>query len=240
MKKMRLDKYLADMGVGSRAEVKQYMKKGQVKVNGEVVKSPDVKVSGEDDVTYLDRPVAYVTLEYYMLNKPAGVLSAARDKKCETVVDLIEDAKRKDLFPVGRLDKDTEGLLIISNDGELTHRLLSPKKHVAKVYYAKIDSPVTEEDVRMFKEGIQIHDDLLAMPAELTILNSNEDGAEIELVIYEGKFHQVKKMFEAVGKEVTYLKRLSMGNLKLDETLELGEYRELTREEVEGLYQCNE
>jgi 16S rRNA pseudouridine516 synthase len=166
-----------------------------------------------------------------MLYKPAGVVSATRDKVSRTVLDLITDRQRKDLFPVGRLDKDTEGLLLITNDGELAHQLLSPRKHVDKVYYAKVKGKVTGEDTEAFLEGVMIEEDYRTLPAKLTILVSDA-VSEVELTIQEGRFHQVKRMFEAVGKEVIYLKRLSMGSLRLDEGLKPGEYRELTKEEI--------
>ncbi len=232
---IRLDKYLADMGFGTRAEVKKYVRQGKVKIDGRVVKSPEEKVDVEiQTVSYLDQLVTYKIFEYYMLNKPAGVISAATDTREKTVVDLIEEKKRKDLFPVGRLDKDTEGLLLITNDGELAHRLLSPKRHVDKVYYAKVKGVVTEKDVKAFSEGVSLGQGEMAKPAALEILTSDEIS-EIRLTIQEGKFHQVKRMFQSVGKEVVYLKRLSMGTLVLDESLPLGAYRRLTREEIEQL-----
>ena len=232
---IRLDKYLADMGIGTRAEVKKYVRQGKVKIDGRVVKSPEEKVDIDcQKVTYLDKPVSYETFEYYMLNKPAGVISATTDAKDKTVMDLIADKKRKDLFPVGRLDKDTEGLLLITNDGELAHRLLSPKKHVDKVYYAKVKGVVTEEDIKAFAEGVTLGQGETAKPANLEVFVSDEIS-EIKLTIQEGKFHQVKRMFLSVGKEVVYLKRLSMGTLVLDEDLPLGAYRPLTREELEQL-----
>lgn len=233
--KIRLDKYLADMGKGTRSEVKKAISKGLVRVNGAVVRKPETKLDTEkDQVLYEGEVVGYAQFEYYMLNKPAGVISATEDKHERTVVDLIEEKKRKDLFPVGRLDRDTEGLLLISNDGELAHRLLSPSKHVDKVYYAKIDGVVTEADVEAFQKGIDIGEEKLTRPASLRILNSGE-MSEIELTIREGKFHQVKRMFHAVGKEVVYLKRLQMGPLILDETLKAGEYRKLTEQEITEL-----
>lgn len=232
---IRLDKYLADMGIGTRTEVKKYVRQGKVKVNGEVVKSPEMKVDLQaQEVLFLDKPIGYKAFEYYMLNKPAGVISATTDKKEKTVVDLITNRKRKDLFPVGRLDKDTEGLLLITNDGELAHRLLSPKKHVDKVYYAKVKGVVTEVDVKTFAEGVPIGQGEITLPSVLEIIVSDEIS-EIKLTIQEGKFHQVKRMFLAVKKEVIYLKRLSMGSLVLDESLPLGAYRALTREELEQL-----
>ena len=178
--------------------------------------------------------VGYTKVEYYMLNKPAGVVSATTDNRYRTVIDIIDDKKRKDLFPVGRLDIDTEGLLVITNDGDMAHRLLSPKKHVSKVYYARINGPVTDRHIELFKEGLVLKDGTKALPGNLKIINS-ADESEIELEIFEGKFHQVKKMFEAIDLKVLYLKRISMGKLKLDNTLEIGSYRKLTDEEVKLL-----
>ena len=234
---MRLDKYLAEMRVGTRQEVKKQIRQGKAAVNGTVVKAADTKIDEtSDEVTISGRNISYVSYEYYMLNKPAGVVSATEDRRDTTVIDLIKEKKRKDLFPVGRLDKDTEGLLLITNDGDLAHRLLAPKKHVDKVYYAKIDGMVTEEDVKRFAEGIDIgaEEEEMTRPAKLDIMKSAEES-EIRLTIHEGKFHQVKRMFLAVGKEVTYLKRERMGPLCLDENLKPGEYRLLTEEEIENV-----
>jgi 16S rRNA pseudouridine516 synthase len=232
---VRLDKYLADMGIGTRSEVKEYIRKGRVKVNGEIIKASDLKLDALNSDVYFDnQKLEYESLEYYMLNKPAGVVSATADNHCTTVVELIESSRNKDLFPVGRLDKDTEGLLIITNDGDLAHRLLSPKKHVGKVYYAKINGRVTEEDINTFNKGIKLGEDFTTLPAQLVILEAGE-LSEIKVTIYEGKFHQIKRMFEAVGKEVLYLKRLSMGDLRLDEALDTGDYRRLTVEELNKL-----
>ena len=232
---IRLDKFLADMGVGTRSEVKKYIRHGKVKVDGVVEISPEAKIDEKkQQVSCFDKTVGYETFEYYMLHKPAGVISATTDAKDKTVIDLIESKKRKDLFPVGRLDKDTEGLLLITNDGELAHRLLSPKKHIDKVYFAKVKGVVTEEDQRIFAEGVSIGQGEMAKPSKLEILVSDEIS-EIRLTIQEGKFHQVKRMFLSVGKEVIYLKRLSMGTLQLDENLALGEYRPLTEEELKQL-----
>ncbi len=235
---MRLDKFLAEMKVGSRSEVKQLIRKGQILVNDEVVKKPEWKVDERtDQVVFGGKKIEYAAFEYYMLNKPGGVVSATEDKKDPTVIDLIDTKKRNDLFPVGRLDKDTEGLLLITNDGKLAHELLSPKKHVDKVYFARIQGVVTDADAEAFKEGVNIgslKDPELTMPAELTILSSGEHS-EIRLRIQEGKFHQVKRMFQAVGKEVIYLKRETMGSLKLDQGLPLGEYRSLTDQEIKEL-----
>lgn len=232
---LRLDKYLADMQIGSRSEVKDLVRKGKVRINGLPAAKADMKINTDSDVVYVDgQPVGYVEMEYYMLNKPAGVLSAARDKKAQTVLDLIEDKNRKDLFPIGRLDKDTEGLLLITNDGPLSHELLSPKKHVDKVYYARVQGHMAEREVKAFAEGLYIDEEFTALPAKLDILSYDEksDTSTIHVTVHEGKFHQVKRMFESVNSEVLYLKRLSMGTLQLDESLKPGEYRNLTEDEV--------
>ena len=223
------------MGIGTRSQIKEAAKKGRIQVNGQTEKKTDRKITPGDDQVIMDgQVIGYVHTEYYMLNKPQGVVSATEDRKYQTVVDLIADRQRKDLFPVGRLDIDTEGLLLITNDGELAHRLLSPKKHVDKVYYAKVQGKVDESDVKAFADGVDIGDDTPAKSADLRILKSGEES-EIELTITEGRFHQVKRMFHAVGKEVIYLKRLSMGSLALDKTLTKGEYRSLTEEEIKKL-----
>lgn len=234
----RLDKFLVEMSVASRSTIKDMAKKGRITVNGEVVKASDVKIDENIDVVAVDgQVIAFSDTEYFMLNKPAGVITATLDKKAKTVLDLIDERTRNDLFPVGRLDKDTEGLLLITNDGNLAHRLLAPKKHVDKVYYADIDGIVTDEHVRRFAEGLTLLDGTPVMPGELAVLDTDTDAgtSRIQLTIHEGKFHQVKRMFEAVGCSVTYLKRLSMGPLALDEKLAPGEYRRLTDEEINML-----
>lgn len=233
---MRLDKLLANVGYGSRKEVKQLLKQKGVTVDGVVVKDPSIHVDPEQqDIYVLGEKLEYKEFIYLMLNKPPGVVSATEDLRDETVIDLLSPMDQHfHPFPVGRLDKDTVGLLLITNDGKLAHQLLSPKKHVPKTYYAKIDGVVTEEDINTFEQGVQLDDGYVTLPAKLTILKSGETS-EIELTIYEGKFHQVKRMFEAVGKKVTFLKRLSMGNLVLDENLKYGEYRELSEDELESI-----
>ena len=233
---MRIDKMLANLGYGSRKEVKQLLKSGAVKVNDVVVKDAKQHVEpNQETVTLNGEVIEYKEFIYLMMNKPQGVLSATEDNSCETVIDLLElEDQVYEPFPVGRLDKDTEGLLLITNDGQLAHRLLSPKKHVPKTYFAVIDQEVTEEDVRAFTDGVTLDDGYKTKPGELKILKSGL-RSDIELTITEGKFHQVKRMFEAVGKKVVYLQRISMGPLALDETLELGEYRELTEEEIQLL-----
>lgn len=233
--KIRLDKFLADMGFGTRSQVRQQIAGGNVTVNGLPARRPELKVDTDKDrVLFCGTEAAYAQYEYYMLNKPAGVVSATEDKKEHTVLDLLQERKRKDLFPVGRLDKDTEGLLLITNNGDLAHRLLAPGRHVDKVYYAEIDGKVTREDAELFRAGVDIGDKKKTMPAFLEILSS-ADRSEILLTIREGRFHQVKRMFHAVGKEVLFLRRIQMGPLKLDEKLRPGEYRRLTKEEVEKL-----
>lgn len=232
---MRIDKFLTELGVGSRSEVKKILKTGQITVNGIPVKKPEEKIDETKDVVmYQGKALLYQQFEYYMFHKPAGCVTAVSDAMHKTVMDYMKDLTRKDLNPVGRLDIDTEGLLLITNDGMLSHELLSPTKHVPKTYYAKIEGMVTEEDVNLFKNGVDIGEKKPTKPAELRILNS-QPISEIELTISEGKFHQVKRMFEAVGKKVIYLKRISMGSLILDETLKPGEYRSLTAAEIEKL-----
>ena len=238
---IRLDKYVADMGGGTRQEVKKYIRQGRVLVDGVPVKKPEHKVDEDRQQVELDgRKIRYCRFEYYMLNKPAGVVSATEDGAEQTVVALIADRGRKDLFPAGRLDKDTEGLLLITNDGALAHRLLSPRRHVDKCYYARIQGIVTGEDVRRFSLGVNIgtaEKEEWTSPGRLEILGVDEGSgiSEIRLTIQEGKYHQVKRMFEAVKKKVVYLRRESMGSLVLDKKLKPGEYRRLTDEESRDL-----
>ena len=229
---MRLDKYLAEMGAGTRSELKKAVRAGRVTINGVKVKDSSIHV-GEDDVVSMDGiEIKYERFVYYLMNKPAGVISATEDPRERTVLDLIGGQQRKGLFPVGRLDKDTEGLLLITNDGELAHRLLSPKRHVDKVYFARLDGPVGERERELFAQGLRVDETLTAMPAVLEIL---EPANEVRVTIREGKFHQVKRMFAAVGREVLYLKRLSMGPLTLDNGLAAGAYRRLTEEEESAI-----
>ncbi|MEG2788251.1 MAG: pseudouridine synthase [Romboutsia sp.] len=232
-KKLRVDKVLSTVGYGSRAEIKRYCKYGRITVNGQVINNPGLQVDPEgDEIIFDGERVVYREFVYIMLNKPNGYISATFDKRDPIVLDLIDQSYLVfEPFPVGRLDKDTEGLLILTNDGHLTHRVLSPKKHVPKMYYAKIEGVVTDDDIKAFEKGVVLDDGYETMPSQLNILKSNEIS-EIELTIHEGKFHQVKRMFESVDKKVVYLKRMSMGNLRLDESLKLGEYRELTEEEI--------
>lgn len=229
---IRLDKYLADMGIGTRSNVKSEIKKGKITVNGAVCKDANVKIdSDNDEICFDGKQIVYEQYEYFMLNKPAGIISAATDNKEKTVVDLITDKKKKDLFPIGRLDKDTEGLILISNDGELSHNLLSPKKHVDKTYYVELDKVLSDENANKVCQGVFIEKDVKTLPAQIERISNDK----VYLTIHEGKFHQVKKMFHAVGCEVTYLKRMSMGSLKLDESLKPGEYRALTPDEIKAL-----
>lgn len=314
---MRLDKFLADMGVGSRSDLKKAIRKSLVTVNGAVEKDPGAQVSAEDHICFDGAEIRYAEQQYYMLHKPAGVLSASEDRRQTTVVDLInlnDELVRKDLFPVGRLDKDTEGLLIITNDGPLAHQLLVPKHHIDKSYYAIVTGTITEDDQRAFTRGIRYDEKLTALPATLRVLStgktvaalrrelgfpesvsafvpSDEDNAadgqpaltrsdashmlaemritdptarllrtrlagsafigaeepaditddtlvsEVEITIQEGKFHQIKKMVKALpgGKEILYLRRISMGALRLDPALAPGEFRKLRQEEIKIL-----
>lgn len=231
---MRLDKYLSDMQAGTRSEVKEYIRKGRIQVDGQVVQKPETKISDGQLVTLDCVPINYVQSEYYMLNKPQGVLTATKDGRERTVLDLI-DCARKDLFPVGRLDKDTEGLLLITNDGALAHRLLSPDQHVDKVYYAVVEGIITDAHVKAFLQGLRVDDTFTAMPAKLEILGTMCSQSKVLVTLREGKYHQIKRMFAAIGSRVLYLKRISMGGLMLDETLQQGEYRPLTAQEIELL-----
>ncbi len=230
----RLDKVLSNLGYGSRKEIKQAIKKGLIEVNGELVKDNGMQVDPETDKIVVNgEEIFYRKYIYLMMNKPDGVVSATVDNRDETVIDLLEvEHQVFNPFPVGRLDKDTVGLLLLTNDGELNHRLISPKWKVDKVYYAKIDKKVTEDDVKKFKNGITLDDGYVCKEAKLEILEATEEGSEVMITIQEGKYHQVKRMFEAVGKNVVYLQRVEFGTLKLDEDLEEGEYRELTEEEI--------
>lgn len=309
---MRLDKFLADMGVGSRSDLKKAIRKSLVTVNGAVEKDPGAQVSAEDRICFDGAEIRYAEQQYYMLHKPAGVLSASEDRRQTTVVDLIRDAAstdasaanasaadhhatgghddgsiarstedalvRKDLFPVGRLDKDTEGLLIITNDGPLAHQLLVPKHHIDKTYYAIVTGTITEDDQRAFTRGIRYDEKLTALPATLRVLSTGKTVAElrralgftatserllrtrlagpafvgaeepaditddtlvseVEITIQEGKFHQIKKMVKALpgGKKILYLRRITMGALRLDPALAPGEFRKLSEDEIKIL-----
>lgn len=278
---MRLDKFLADMGVGSRSDLKKAIRKSLVTVNGAVEKDPGAQVSAEDHICFDGAEIRYAEQQYYMLHKPAGVLSASEDRRQTTVVDLInlnDELVRKDLFPVGRLDKDTEGLLIITNDGPLAHQLLVPKHHIDKTYYAIVTDTITEDDQRAFTRGIRYDEKLTALPAALRVLSTGKTVAdlrralgftatserllrtrlagpafigaeepaditddtlvsEVEITIQEGKFHQIKKMVKALpgGKEILYLRRITMGALRLDPALAPGEFRKLSEDEIKIL-----
>lgn len=238
MAKIRIDKMLSNMGLGSRKEIKADVKNGVVTINGIQVKDIALQVDLEkDEVKYMDEIVKYREFIYLMMNKPQNVVSATSDNHDETVIDLLPyELQVFDPFPVGRLDKDTEGFLLITNDGKLAHNLLSPKKHIDKTYFAKVEGlPLNEKDIVKFQKGITFKDNsYTCLPAHLEILTSS-DISECHITIKEGKFHQIKRMFEALDREVIYLKRLTMGPLVLDETLELGEYRELNESEVEIL-----
>lgn len=239
-KKQRIDKVLSHMGIGSRSDIRKQAKQGLITVNGAVVKDSGFHVDpGQDVIEVGGEPVLYREYIYLMMNKPPGVLSATEDKRDRTVLDLLK-AKHAlfEPFPVGRLDKDTVGLLLLTNDGKLAHELLSPRKHVPKTYEATVEGEVDAADVAAFAAGVELEDGYVTLPASLRIL-SRERGSKvlsyISLTITEGKFHQVKRMFVAVGKKVVFLKRVSMGELKLDEGLPLGACRELTAEELELL-----
>ena len=240
-KAVRLDKFLADSGIGTRAEVKKLIQKGMVQINGGKAKKPEQKVDPQTDAVEFagERLGARAEFVYYLLHKPAGYVSATEDTREKTVLELVPKDGRRKLFPVGRLDKDTEGLLLITDDGLLAHQLLSPKKHVDKTYFAVTEGKVVPEDIEKIQAGVDIGDEELTLPGRLEILKTwEESGAwhsEILLTIHEGRFHQVKRMMEALGKNVTYLKRISMGPLTLPKDLPRGEARELTKAELEAL-----
>ncbi len=250
MTPMRIDRFLAQCGAGSRSEVKQLLKKGLVLVNGITAEKPETKViPGQDRITVAGEPVCYEPHEYVMLHKPAGCVTAARDARHKTVMEYLgaeyqadpasgQSAPvlhKADLAPVGRLDRDTEGLLLLTSDGDLAHRMTAPKSHVDKTYFAKVRGFVDEEDILAFASGLEIGEKHPTLPAKLVVLSGGA-MSEIELTIQEGKFHQVKRMFAARGKEVLYLKRISMGGVRLDESLLPGQWRRLTAEEIQTLY----
>ena len=235
---MRLDKYLVACAVGSRTEVKNFLKAGRVMVNGKKEKSAKLQINEEiDEICFDGQKLEYEEFVYYMMNKPQGVISATEDPKHKTVLDLLDDlARSKEVFPVGRLDIDTHGLLLLTNDGQLAHALLSPKRHVDKTYLARVDGIMTDEDIETFAQGIPLKD-FTCQPAklELVSLDREKNQSLVRVTIVEGKFHQVKRMVAYCGKEVVDLQRLTMGTLILDENLKRGEWRRLTKEELEDL-----
>ena len=235
---MRLDKFLVACAVGSRTEVKNLLKAGRVTVNGKKEKSAKLQIDEErDEIRFDGQVLEYEEFVYYMMNKPKGVISATEDPKHRTVLDLLDDiAQSKEVFPVGRLDIDTHGLLLLTNDGQLAHALLSPKRHVDKTYLAQVKGMMAQEDVEIFADGIPLKD-FTCQPAKLEILSTDaeKNQSQIRVTIAEGKFHQVKRMVAYCGKEVVDLQRLTMGTLVLDENLERGEWRRLTKEELENL-----
>lgn len=235
---MRIDKYLANMNVGSRSEVHKMIKQGMVTINGKKVKASKEKVNEADEVLVDGEKITYQKYHYFLLNKPKGVLSATEDRSQKTVIDLLDKKDQyQGIAPVGRLDKDTTGLLMLTNDGQLTHELLAPKKHVDKIYRALIAGMPDEETVKIFANGMTLGDGTKLKPAELRILSTDEENeqAKIEINIREGKYHQIKRMFGACGMKVLELERLQMGNLKLDKNLKRGQYRELSLAEVENI-----
>ena len=231
----RIDKILSNMGYGSRKEIKEKIKAKSVTVDGDLVKDPGLKVDPETQTLVIEgEEVVYRKYIYLLMNKPKGVVSATFDNHDQTVIDLLPfDYQAFSPAPVGRLDKDTVGLLLLTNDGELNHKLLSPKNHVDKVYYAYLRDEAKEEDVEAFRRGVLLADGYKCLPAGLVI--GEEDPREVWVTLREGKFHQVKRMFHARDNDVTYLQRISFGSLKLDENLDEGEFRELTEAELEGL-----
>lgn len=233
---MRLDKLIADMQSETRSAARAYIKKGFVTVNTEVIRTPEYKVNElEDKICLMGNELCYKRFEYYMLHKPADIVTATKDTRERTVMDLMREASGKNLFPVGRLDKDTEGLLLITNDGALSHRLLSPKRHVEKTYYVECEGILTADDILKLEQGVDIGDDKLTLPASVSAVKQLDGAYSLMLSITEGRFHQVKRMIHAIGGNVTYLKRVSFGGLVLDETLAAGEWRMLRQEEIAQL-----
>ena len=235
---MRLDKFLVENGLGSRSQVKDVLKKGLVLVNGRAEKSPKTQINETaDEVVVSGQKLTYEKFVYYLLNKPKGYISATEDERHKTVLDLLDEtARQKEVFPVGRLDIDTHGLLLLTNNGKLAHAMLSPKKHVEKIYRAKVAGLMNQSDVERFARGIELKD-FTCHPAQLKIVELDEEKeiSLVEITLAEGKFHQVKRMVAACGKEVTDLQRLSMGPLQLDPELAFGEWRRLTEEEMKSL-----
>lgn len=232
---IRLDKFLSEMSSWTRSEVKKIVRTGSVTVDGNEVKKPETKIDEKLSIVMVDgRQIKYNKYEYYMLNKPKGFVSATTDREHKTVVDIISSSEKKDLFPVGRLDIDTEGLLLITNDGELAHRLLAPKNHVEKTYYVEVSGILDDVDVDAVEEGLDIGEEKNTIPAKMEILKTDIQNniSSCYLTIHEGKFHQVKRMMKKLGKTVTYLKRVSMGSLILDSKLKKGNYRKLTEQEI--------
>ena len=240
---MRLDKFLGLFEIGTRKQIKEYLKNGRCSVNGEVVTKPDIHIDeNNDEISFDGKTLRYSKYHYYMLYKPQGVVSATTDGRNTTVLDLLQEENVKGLSPAGRLDIDTEGLLLLTDDGGLIHRLLSPKKHVDKVYEVHLRKDLSDKDIESLEKGVNIGDTKdngeidYTLPARVVRMDvDDENRPVVHLIIHEGRFHQVKRMMEAVGNEVLFLKRLSMGPLSLDETLEPGEYRQLTQEELKQL-----
>ncbi|KKI54647.1 MAG: rRNA pseudouridine synthase [Staphylococcus equorum] len=229
---MRIDKFLANMGVGTRTEVKQLLKKGNVTVNDKKEKSPKIQINPETDIVSVNETqIQYIDKIYLMLNKPKGYLSATEDNNQQTVIDLVDEFRYLELFPVGRLDKDTEGLLLITNDGQFNHQLMSPTKHVSKTYEVISEKTITKNDIESFKTGIELNEGL-AKPAQLV---EGDEKNKSFVTIYEGRYHQVKRMFHAIDNEVLALKRISIGDLKLDSALAPGEFRHLTQQDFKQL-----
>ena len=235
---MRLDKFLVENGLGSRSQVKDVLKKGLVLVNGRAEKSPKTHINETaDEIVVSGQKLTYEKFVYYLLNKPKGYISATEDERHKTVLDLLDEtARQKEVFPVGRLDIDTHGLLLLTNNGKLAHAMLSPKKHVEKIYRAQVVGLMNQSDVERFARGIELKD-FTCQPAQLKIvkLDEEKETSLVEITLAEGKFHQVKRVVAACGKEVTDLQRLSMGPLQLDPELALGEWRRLTEEELKSL-----
>lgn len=235
---VRVDKFLADSGIATRSKIRELAKKGLIRVNNEIVKKTDLKIDVQKDEIFFDgKKIEYQKYHYYILNKPAGCITATIDSRDKTVMDILKDVPYKNMFPVGRLDKDTEGLLLITDDGDLAHKLLAPKNHIDKTYFVKCSGIISDRDISMLESGVDIGDNKPTMPARAVLKATDDEKniSELFLTIREGRFHQVKRMIKAVGKTVIYLERVAFGSIKLDDSIERGKYRRLTEDEIEEL-----
>lgn len=235
---VRVDKFLADSGIATRSKIRELAKKGLIRVNNEIVKKTDLKIDVQKDEIFFDgKKIEYQKYHYYILNKPAGYITATIDSRDKTVMDILKDVPYKNMFPVGRLDKDTEGLLLITDDGDLAHKLLAPKNHIDKTYFVKCSGIISDRDISVLESGVDIGDNKPTMPARAVLKATDDEKniSELFLTIREGRFHQVKRMIKAVGKTVIYLERVAFGSIKLDDSIERGKYRRLTEDEIEEL-----
>jgi len=234
---MRIDKYLSDLNLGTRKNIKAYIKNGTVTINEVICKNSATQINPTfDQITFHGKPLTYHKFYYYMLHKPKNIITASKDKRSACVLDFFANEPVKNLFAVGRLDKDTEGLLLITNDGDFSHRITSPNHNLFKTYYAKLDGYIENSAISLFENGLEIGDKTKTKPAQLSIIEATSNYSFVTISISEGRYHQIKRMFQSIHLNVTYLKRISIGSLQLDETLSIGNYRELTKAEREDIF----